>query len=295
MKWLIALFCSPCFAQYSMVEGDAGNRFKVLGKSWQPSFFSLASVENDKVGEEGGRFSTYNYFTFSTWVGENLRFKFRVPFTYASAGTDRFNGGKQNAQEFAIQDMILSLQSSDFWLLPFDIGQYWEARAYVPNSSFSKQSGKITTLRNEFIFTKMFTRAAGVEYDQKAIYHVQSRSAYATHFTDENGFDVDTTALTKKMELDHWVNAIYKLTNAVSVGWKIGWEDTWWNKSAELGKSKPAEHLVKTGPSVRYSFSRSASFLLAYEDKVDAEENRAEFGRFLAKNSSLVLLSFISF
>ncbi|MBX3022027.1 MAG: hypothetical protein KF799_10155 [Bdellovibrionales bacterium] len=303
MRFLFALcallFSAQAFAQFSVVEWDADSRFRLLGQQWSPSFFSLAAIEPDQVDAGGARLSTYNYFTFATWTGDNMRFKFRVPFTYGTAGTDRFNGIKQNKAEFQFQDIILALQSSDMWVLPWDLGTYWEARIYLPTGESSSAMGKIASFRNEFIFTKMFAREFGLEYDQKLMYHMQSRTAYENTFENQMGFMQTSATLTKQFEVDHWVNAWYKVNPALSFGWKVGAEDTWWNRSAENGgasgpKSKEPEHLVKTGPSARFSFTKKANFLLSVDDKV-AWVNRRELGRFLAKNTQVVLLSFITF
>jgi len=297
MKYLILLgllVSSQAFAQYSVVEYEADSRFRLMGLQWTPSFFSLASIEPEKVENEGGRIGSYNYFTMAAWVGDNLRFKLRAPFTYGTAGTDRFNGRKQNGQEFEFQDIILNLSSADFWILPFDIGTYWEGRLYLPTSTHSRDSGKITSLRNELIFTKMFTRYWGLEYDQKLVYHMQSRTAYQNTFVNENGFTQTSASVTKKFETDHWINLWYKTSTDVALGWRLGGEDSWWHKSEAEGKTKPGEHLIKTGPSVRFSLSKKANFLLGYDDKVPYT-NRRELGKFLAKNTQVTLLSFISF
>lgn len=298
MKFLIPfllLFSFAAHAQFSVVEYDASNRFTLLGKQWTPSFFNLTSAETEKFNDEGGRLSTYNYFTFATFLESGMRFKLRIPFTYATAGTDRFNGSKQNGQEFDMQDVILNWQDSDMWLLPWDIGNYWEFRVYLPTSKFARDSGKIATVRNEVIFTKMFHRDWGLEYDQKLYYHFQSRTVYPSRFTNENGFEIDAVSATKRFEIDHWVNAFYRVTNKVSVGYRLGWEDTWYNKSTAENKVKQPEHLIKTGPGVKFPITSNANFLLSYEDKVNSDTNRAEFGKFLAKNTTWTLLSFVTF
>lgn len=277
----------------SVIEWDADSRFRLLGQQWSPSFFSLAAIEPDKFEEGGNRLGTYNYFTFATWVGDNMRFKFRVPFTYGTAGTDRFNGDRQNPAQFEMQDVILALQSNDFWILPFDISQYWEGRLYLPTSATSTQQAKIGTLRNEIIFTKMFTRNWGLEYDQKVMYHMQSRTAYSRTSTNELGFTETKPTLTKSWEVDHWVNAYYKFENGFSLGWKLGGEDEWRNQSAANRKQGDPRHYFKTGPSVRFTLTKKASFLLSLDDKVE-DTNRSELGKFLAKNTQVVLLSFIT-
>lgn len=309
MKLFSDLFCLSIFtlslltlsllsvnasAQFSVIEYDSGPGFNLLRTHWTPSFFSLANVENDRF-ENGGRLSTYNYLSFSTFVSDSLRFKLRLPFTYGSAGTDRFNGDKANVQELQLQDIILCWQSSNFLLLPLDIGTYWEGRVYLPNSKSSKDSGLITRLRNDIILTKMFSRSWALEYNNKLGYYQQSRRSYPVHFQDELGFDVEATAATKHWDLDHWLNLWARPTSTVSVGWALGEEVTNYNRSATEKKNKPEEHILKTGPTVRFPIGSHATFLLNYSDKVNRSENQPEFGRFLAKNSEVTLLSFITF
>lgn len=282
------------YAQFNVLEHDGSNRLKVLGSEWAPSFFSLASTETDKIHTEGGRISTYNYFTFATYL-DDFRFALRLPFVYSTAGTDRFNSQKQNAQQFQFEDIMLCLQSHDMWLIPWDIGSYWEGRVYLPTSQFSRETGLISRLRNEFIFTKLFNRWLGIEYDQQFSYFLQSRTVYSTQFQDENGFPVDTVSVTKQMELNHWLDLFAKVNSSLSIGWELGERDTSWNRSAAENKSKPSQHLIRTGPQIRFPIGTGANFIFSYQDEVDRDNNRSEFGRFLAKNTSFALLSFVHF
>lgn len=291
----VILLSPTASAQMSVQESDGDNRFKLLGKTWSPNFFSLASTETDKMNDEGGRISSYNYLSFGTYVGQDYRFALRLPFQYNTAGSDRFNGEKLNEAEFLVQDPILSLQNYNLAMLPWDLGLYWEGRIYLPFSEQAKKTEMITRLRNHFIVNKVFSRYAEIEYSQKYSYYVQSRSTYENTFEDEYGFEKTIVSSTKQSELDHAFQLWGKVTPQAGLGWSLGWEDTYWNKSEAENKSKAPEHLIKTGPITRFPITDSANFILAYEDKVNREINPGELGKFLAKNTSFVLLSFIRF
>ena len=294
---LLAVLCSTAQAQFSVIEKDGDNSLRLLGSIWRPSFFSLASVEADKVANEGGRLSTYNFLTLATQT-ENFRLAVRFPFLYNTAdpaGTDRFSKGRQNAQEVVMQDFIIGLQNGNFWLLPWDIGTFWEGRVYLPTSKFSRDTGQIARLRNDLIFSKLLSRQFGIEYNQKFSWYFQSRTAYPLRFEDENGFYRDGVGLTKRSELDHWLAAWFSFGPELSLAWVAGAEDTFWNRSPANSRSKPTQHILKTGPQVRFPMGRATNFIVSFEDKIDADSQKAEWGRFLAKNTTLSLLSFFRF
>lgn len=293
---LSAFVSSMASAQLSMQETDSGsNRLRVFGSTWSSNMFSLASAETDKFNDDGGRISTYNYVSFATWLKNDYRFALRVPFQYNTAGTDRFNGAKQNKQEIFLQDLIVGLQKYDLALLPWDLGLYWEGRFYLPTSKNSQEGGLITRYRNEFILSKVFSRRWEINYDQKFSYYVQSRTAAPNNFIDENGFEVNATKATKRSELDHWFVGWYKFTPQTALGWMVGAEESTYNRSAAENKDKPVERKWKTGPQLRFPLTDRTNFILVYADKVDSAENRGEFGKFLAKNTEITLLSFIGF
>lgn len=285
----------PIFAhaQFSVQDTDGVSRFRFLSKTWNPSFFSLASSETDKMND-GGRISTYNYLSFATYTGESYRMAVRLPFQYNTAGTDRFNGEKTNQQELFLQDIILSMQKYDLLFLPWDLGLYWEGRVYLPTSRNSKDSGLITRLRNDFILSRVFSRYFEMEYVQKFSYYIQSRTTYKSSFEDEDGYQVDAVSSTKRMNLDHWLQAWGKITPEFGIGWKIGGEDDYWNKSDVENKAKPGKRVWKTGPSVRFPLNDRVNFILSYEDLVDREESK-DLGKFYAKNTQFTLLSFVRF
>jgi hypothetical protein len=285
---------SMAWAQFSVQETDASNKIKFLGKEWNPSFFSLASTETDKMNDDGGRISTYNYLTMATYLPNNLRLGLRVPFQYNTAGTDRFNGRKVNKSETFLQDVIISVQAYNAFYLPADVGVYWEGRVYLPTSKNSKTAGTIGKLRNDLIFNQIPSRYFEFEEESKVGYFVQSNKTYQNHFEDEDGFPVDVVSATKKMELEHTIRAWGKYTAQTGAGLQFQLSDTYWNSSSAENKFKPGEKLMKFGPQVRFPITKSANFILGYADVVNRDENRAEFGRFLAKNTEWVLLSFIS-
>ena len=292
---VMILFSSSALAQFSVQESDSSNRLKVLGHEWNTNFFSLASAETDKMNDEGGRISTYNYLTLATRLNDSYRFALRIPFQYNTAGTDRFGGHKVNEQEIFLQDIIVGLQNYELALLPWDMSVYWEGRVYLPTSKNSRQSSQIARARNEFIVSKVFSRYLEADYNQKVSYYVQSRSNYSNTFQDEYGFDHTVDSLTKQFELDHWLELWGKFAPQTGMGWQFGYRDTYWNHSQALNKSKPGEHRIKMGPEMRFSLSDNANFIFAYADEVNREHDMKEFGRFLAKNTSFTLLSFIRF
>lgn len=294
---LLPLFVSSlAFAQFSVQETDANNKLKLFGKEWSPSFFSLASKETDKMNDEGGRLSTYNYVTFASYLPNGWRLGLRVPFQYNSAGTDRFNGRKMNKSETFLQDIIIGVQDYDAFYLPWDVGVYWEGRVYLPTSKNSKKSGTVAALRNEFILSKKANRWFEVETNSKIKYFIQSNSTYRNSFEDEDGFNVEVTSSTKKSEFEHSLRLWAKPTPETGIGIQAQLVDTYWNKSAPdiENKSKPGERLIKLGPEVRFPVTKSANFILSYADVVNRDDNRSELGQFKAKNTEFILFSFIS-
>ena len=288
------LFAGAAHAQFSVQETDGSTRLKVLGKTWNTNFFSLASTETDHLSD-GGRISTYNYVTFATYIKNSFRMGLRVPFQYNTAGTDRFNGGKGNKQELMLQDIIVSIQKYDLAYLPWDLGLYWEGRAYAPTSKFSRDTGMITRVRNQFILSKVFNRYMELEYDNKYSYYLQSRTTYSTSFEDEEGFPVENVAAsTKQQVLEQRLQLWGKVTPQFGVGWQLGANDETWNASAENNKNKPVLREWITGPSVRFPLNDNVNFIFVYEDRVDRED-ADELGKFYADNTQFTLLSFVRF
>ncbi len=299
MKFLTALifflFSVNAFAQFSEQEVDGNNKLKVLGREFDINFFSLASVEPDKAQNEGGRLSTYNYVTFSSYVGLDYKAVVRVPFTYGTAGTDRFNGGRSQDAELALQDIIIGLRNPELAHLPWDLGLYWEGRVYLPTSEFSQKSGMIARLNNKMIFTKVINRHVEFSYTNEVAYYHQSRTVYPVKFKDEYGFDVETSGATKRFSFGHDLDFWYKHTPDFGVGWSLGIEDEFYNKSEAERKYRRPNRMISTGPQMRFPLNDNVNFILIYSDKVDRLDNRQELGRFLAKNTEVILLSFVRF
>ncbi len=291
---ILAFFTGHVHAQFSVQETDGVQKLRLLGKTWNTNFFSLANTETDKLNEGGGRLSTYNYLTLATYVGNSYRFGIRTPFQYNTAGTDRFNGDKNNDSELFLQDVILSLQKFDLAYLPWDLGLYWEGRVYLPTSKNSQQAKTVARLRNDFILSKVFNRYFEMEYSNKFSYYIQSRTTYSNSFEDADGETVSVVSSTKRMALDHWLQAWGKITPQIGVGWKIGGEDEYWNESDAENKRKPGKRSWKTGPSIRFPLSDSANFIFSYEDVVD-RDGPNNLGKFFADNTQFTLLSFLRF
>lgn len=298
MKFLIAtlslIVSLQAHAQLSVQEADGDTRFKLFGNTITTSAYSLASIETDKFNDEGGRLSTYNYLTLKTWAGDGFRPLVRIPFQYNTAGTDRFDGGKQMKGDIFLQDIILGVMKQDLMYLPWDLGLWWEGRVYLPTSQNSSRTGLITRLRNNFIVNKVISKRFEVEYDQKFSYYFQSRSANEITFRDEFDFEQTATSLTKKIEYDQRMNFWYKLYPQTAIGWEIGTKDQYYNKSQAENKYKPAVREVRMGPSARFPLNDSVNFILVYEDVTDLEHSQA-LGKFLASNTQFILHSFISF
>jgi hypothetical protein len=279
------LFSSFAFAQFSVQDSvDGKTRMKILGKEWTPSVFSLAVRETDKMNDDGGRLSTYNYVKFATYLPNSMRLSFAVPWQYNSAGTDRFNGGKMNKSETFLQDLLIAVQDYDPFMLPWDMGSYWEGKIYLPTSKNSKKAGTIGAFRNQLNVAKKANRWLEFEAESKIKFFWQSNSTYKNSFEDEDGFEVNVVSSTKQNEFEHNLRMWAKPTPETGVGITFQMAEEYWYKSAPdiENKSKPGLKTMSIGPQVRFPI------------KVNRDENRSEFGQFKAKNSEFVLLSFIS-
>ena len=292
----IAFLSSIASAQFSEGDGEGVSTIKTFSRTWTPTFYSLASVETDKFNDSGGRLSTYNYLSLHTFLSGGMRFSLRLPFTYGTAGTDRYNGEKNNPNELQMQDIILEVRNPEFAYLPWDLGLFWAFRGYTPNSKPSKRSGQVARFRNHFVVSKVFSRWFETDIEQRYYYSWQSRATYKNSFTDEYGFAVtDVASQTKQHEIEHWLALWGKVTPKVGFGLSAIFEDTFYNKSTTENKAKPPQRLLTVGPQARFPLNNKATFILVYGDKVNREENMDELGKFLAKNTEFVLHSFISF
>lgn len=258
---------------------------------WSMSLFSLASIEPEKA-DEGGRLSTYNYLSFNRRLSSHTRFAVRTPFIYNSYGYDRFNAGQVQDQELFLQDVFFSYTDYNIALLPGDIEVFWEGRVYIPTSQHSQDTKMVTRLRNDLIFSKLLTHRVQLSYINKFNYYHQSRTAYRNTFIGDEGDEITVTSLTKRMEVDHWLELWYALNPETGIGFKVGGEDTWWNRSEIENKEKAPEHLLKVGPSFRFSLTNSMNFIFSVDSKV---AHISDLGRLNPEHINVALLSFIRF
>ncbi len=303
----ILMFSFSTFAQFSEQEADSTSRYgdtikekdgryELLGRQFDMTFFSLASTETDNTNDRGGRISTYNYFTFSSYVGLDYKAIVRIPFTFGTAGTDRFNGGKPNKSEWLFQDVILGFRNPELFYLPWDMAVFWEGRLYLPTSKHSQNSGLIGRVSNKMIFSKVFNRHFEIDLTEEQNYYHQSRTVYPLTFVDEYGFTAqDVPVATKRFEFSHHFSVWGKFNPETGLGYRIGIEDSFFNKSEAENKYRTPDRVMTMGPQMRFAVSDKMNFIFGYADKVDRQKNQAEFGRFLAKNTEFTLLSFVRF
>lgn len=283
-------------SRYGDTEKEKDGRFKLMGREFDINFFSLAAMETDKANDSGGRVSTYNYFTFSSYAGLSYKALIKVPFSYGSAGTDRFNGAKNNKPEWALQDLILGLRNPELLYLPWDLSLYWEGRLYLPTSDHSRESGLIGRVTNKMIFTKVFNRYFESDLTEEYDYYHQSRSSYSMDFEDEYGFTAkDVPLLTRRFGFSHIFSVWGKFNPETGLGYQVGMEDNFYNKSTAENRYRAPDRTLKMGPQARFALNDKVNFIFSYADQVDRLNNRAEFGKFLAKNTQFVLLSFVRF
>lgn len=309
---LLLLFNVCAYAQFSEQEVDSSSRmenddtkevagrYTVWGRTFDLTLFSLASMETDQANDAGGRLKTFNYITFSSFVGLDYKFLLRIPFSYATAGTDRFNGSKANKDEWALQDIVLGLRNPELFYMPWDMSVFWEGRLYLPTSENSKDSGLITRLQNKMIFSKVFNKYFEVDLTETQDYYHQSRTRYPNNFTDEYGFDRESASATKRWSFEHALTAWVKYDYETGAGWRFVLEDEFYNKTnlpenSMEGRYREPRRTMAMGPQVRFELNDHANFIFGYADKVDRIENSAEFGKFLAKNTEFTLLSFLRF
>ncbi len=301
------IFSFPALAQFSEQEADSTSRYgdtekekdgryELLGRQFDMTFFSIASTETDSANDRGGRINTYNYFTFSSYVGLDYKAIIRIPFTYGTAGTDRFGGSKNNKPEFGMGDVILGLRNPDLLYLPWDMSVYWEGRLYLPTSEHARDSGLIGRVSNKMIFSKVFNRHFEIDLSEEQAYYHQSRTVYPMSFEDEYGFMAeDIPIATKRFEFSHAFSVWGKFNPETGLGYRIGMDDSFFNKSEAENKYRAPDRTLYMGPQARFAISDKVNFIFGYGDRVDREKNRSEFGRFLAKNTEFTLLSFVRF
>ena len=260
LLFLILFYVRSSWASFSVQEVQRSGGYS----PWSLSFFSLASTVQEENDKGGGRMSSYNYFSTNYRLFGGRKIAFRLPFTYATAGYDSFHGERLQKSEIQLQDPFLSYTIYNLVLLPFDIGVFWEGRIYAPVSRMSQDIGMRTRLRSDMYFSKLLSRHWEIEYVTKINYYAQSQSIAGRigvdSVTGENRVYIGNT---KKMFLDHWLSIWYKFDSNTGLGFKLGGEETLYNKSDAL--SREAKREIKFGPQVRFSLSSKANFLLSME------------------------------
>ncbi len=272
-------------------------KFNTKFSPWAYSFFSLVNTELEAQKEGGGRLSTYNFVTASYRTGKNTKVAFRLPFTYSTAGFDEFGRNRNNEQELMLQDIFVSFMNYNLILLPFDIGVFWEGRAYAPTSEHSRLTKMISRFRNDFILSKYISSQIVVEYISKLNYFYQSQTAYENSFVDENGFEVSGIASrTKQFHYDHWFNIWYRARMGLSYGFQMGWEDIYYNKSdVNRGRDRANVHEYKIGPQIAFELNETTNFIFQISDNAVNDVNRSDLWKFKSENVEMTLLAFVRF
>lgn len=229
---IFIVITSKSFAQFSQVDVQ---RYDY--SPWSSTFFSLYSNELGATEKGGGRSILYSYPSVNYRIDSDRRLSLRLPFLYETAGFDQYNGNEFQDSKISLQDPFLSFNNYSVALLPLDIGLNWEGRIYLPLSENSKRQDTITHFQNIAIFSKYMSTSFVLEYQNRADYYVQSRTNYRNEFAGAGGFPVSTISLTKKAELNHWVQLWYVIQKRFGVSALVGYENTWYNKSIVENKA----------------------------------------------------------
>jgi hypothetical protein len=287
--------CTPAQAQVSSVETNLLNYYS----NWSFSAFSLATASGKDSQDGGGSLFTFNYVSAHYRLDYNTRLAFRVPFTYRTAGFDDFNGNENQPQQLKIDDLIIDYTNFNLGLLPGEISVYWNLRTSLPTSSVSNAQRKIADFRNEFIFSKALAPRVDLEYWPKFTWFAQTQASYLNDF--------GTISNTKIYQLDHRITLYYRADQRINVGWFIGGEDSWYNKSKVNSTSRQrdgrlAEHALKMGPALKYTAGRNLNLILNISNVVPlwgfSDQDRGklgDLGSFHANQTEVALLSFLSF
>jgi len=268
-------------------------------RSWQMSFFSLASEESDSVQRGGARTSAYNYVSVNFKVDDNSQFAVRLPFMYQTAGFDDYDGDKIQGQSLSYNDPLIDYTVPST-LLPGEIEVYSRARFEIPLSKSSIDQKKIGGLKFDFIFSRYLAPRWELEYWPTIVYNINSATVYLNE-------DTGKFSNTKSWELDHRLTAWYRASEKFSLGFFFGGEDTWYNRSKENVTTRGTfnrfgEHNLKLGPSIKYTWTDKISFIANVADNVPLwgyADNRAgktsDLGKFRPENTEFVLLTTVNF
>jgi hypothetical protein len=292
---ILLAISTPVWAQTSAVETTLLNN----DSKWSFSGFTMASVKGQDSQDGGGGWFAYNYISAHYRLDYDTRLAFRVPFTYQSAGFTKFNGNDNQAQELKFDDLIIDYTNFNVTLLPGEISVYYNLRTSLPTSHTSVAQKKIVDFRNEFIFSKAIASHVDLEYWPKFTWFAQTQAAYANDF--------GTVSNTKIYQLDHRMTLWYRADHRVNIGWFVGGDDNWFNKSSVNQTSRQrtnrlAEHSLKTGPALKYNAGRNLNLILNITDVVplwgfsDEDKGKlSDLGTFKSNQTELTLLAFLSF
>lgn len=299
---LLALFVivpKPLWAQVSALEAaldtDDGERYS----PWAFSGFSLSSLGIDQAAQGGASLGTYSYLSAHYRMEKGTRFSIRLPFSVSTPGFDKYTRDEAKSSEFLFQDIILGYTNTNLILLPGELEVFWEIRAYLPTSKSSQDQKQILRFRNDFIVSKSFTKHLEMEYFPKLSYYYQTNTTYF----DPNG----NLNNTKFAELDHWITLWYKISPTFNLGWQFGGEDEWYNQSKSSPQAKKQQtgnlsrHIIKSGPSVRFSVSSAVSLILTLQNKIPiagfGKQNSpiSNLGKFNADQTEVAMLAFMGF
>lgn len=266
---------------------------------WVYSAFSLATVAGEDVQKGGASWFAYNYFSAHYRLDFDSKLSFRAPFTYSSAGFDEFNKNENQKQQVNLDDFIVDYTNFNLAFLPGEIEVYYNFRTSLPTSESARAQKKIADFRNEFIFTKGLAARWDLEYWPKFTWFLQTQTAYI----NEGG----GVSNTKRFQLDHRLTVYYRANQKVNLGWFVGGDDDWYNRSSVNNTSRMRfdrlnEHSLKTGPAVRWSAGKGLNFIANISNVVPLwgfADNRkgelSDLGTFKGNQTEFTLLTFLSF
>ena len=291
---LMALFFRPASANVSALETSVDS-----DRSYWVNAFSLSSVESSAMQDGGAQISSYNYISINTSTNYGSHWALRLPFLYNSAGFNDFDGDEPQTQGVSGADVLVDYTVSST-LLPGDIEVFSRYRLELPTSKYSWVQKKIVGLRFDAIASRYINKDFQLEYWPILTYNMHSLTVYTNP-------DTGTDSHTKSWELNHRLSLWYKADPKLYIGAYVGTEDTWFNKSNINNTSRArdgryGEHLIKVGPSVRYTLNRNFTFLFNIQNMVPlwgfTEERTgrvSNVGQFKPEHTEFVLLSFINF
>lgn len=288
-----------CFKSH----GQGANSFDIPTDSdarfWF-SGFSLASSELKAQQDGGGQVSAYNYLSINYANNDRSHWSLRLPFIYNTAGFNDFNGDQNQKQGLNLADVLIDY-SMHSTLLPWEIeAAFFRFRLETPTSKYSIAQKKIAGIRFDTILTKYVVKNWFVQYWPIFTWNAQTQTVYEN---PDSGF----LSHTKLYELDHRLTLWHQTTPWLNLGFFVGGEDTWFNRSktnttARVRENRFAEHLLKIGPSIRYELNKHFVFIFNLQNavqlwgyKADQTGQMSDLGKFKPSQTEFVLLTFINF